>query len=187
MEVSPSLLVAIMFVTILSMGIANLLVGLSSLVDRRTNLKPFGVHTGWVVLLLLIYLNQFWNLFSIFEITSWQFLDFLLALSGPVILFFATSVILPQATNEDAGDMRAHYFNVSRQFFQYMALLQIWAAVTDLLLLQNLRPLTIVNGLFFVFFLALATNAKEKLHRTALGVAWTLFVVMMALQGAELI
>ena len=187
MEVSASLLVAIMFVTILGMGIANLLVGLASMVDRRTRLKPFGVHTGWVILLLLIYLNQFWNLLSIFAIEPWKFFDFLLAVSGPVVLFFAASVILPQAANEHAHDMRAHYFTISKQFFWFLALIQILAIAVHLLLLNNLRIMNAVHAVFLAFFLALGASQKERFHQAGLGIGWALFVIVSALQGAELI
>lgn len=185
MDVSSSLLVAIMFVTILGMGIANILTTLSSLVDRQTRLKTYGVHTGWIVLLLLIYLNLFWNLIDIFAIDVWKFRDFLFAICGPVVLFFATSVILPQATNENAADMKNHYYGVSRQFFQFMALLQLWSLGAEGILLGSLTTLNIFNGLVFLFFLVLAYSKEERVHRLGLGLSWLIFLIAIGLQGFE--
>ncbi|KPK15724.1 MAG: hypothetical protein AMK69_26845 [Nitrospira bacterium SG8_3] len=187
MEVSSSLLVAIMFVTILGMGIANVLVGLSSLVDRQTEMKPYGIHTGWIVLLLLIYFNQFWNLLDIFTIEEWRFRDFIFAVSGPVILFFATSVILPQVTNANAGDLKTHYFKISRQFFQLMALLQVWAIGVDVFLMGGLSLLNVFHVVLLIFFAVLASTKEERFHKTGLGVAWVMFLAASIVQGFEIV
>ena len=100
MEVSSSLLVAIMFVVILSMGVGNILTALASIVDRRSGIKTYGVHTAWVVLLLLIHFNLFWQMVDIFAVEDWEFLDFLVVISGPILLFFSSSVIISHSKEE---------------------------------------------------------------------------------------
>ena len=58
MELSSSLLVAIMFVVLLSIGIGNILMSLAAMVDRRSPLTASRMHISWIVLLLLIYQKE---------------------------------------------------------------------------------------------------------------------------------
>ena len=53
MELSRALLVAIMFVVLLSIGIGNILMSLAAMVDRRSPLTASRMHVSWIVLLLL--------------------------------------------------------------------------------------------------------------------------------------
>ena len=53
MEISSSLLVAIMFVVLITMGIGNILMSLASMVDRRSPLTASRLHLSWILLLLL--------------------------------------------------------------------------------------------------------------------------------------
>ena len=54
MDVSSSLLVAVMFVIILSMGIGHILVTAAAMVDRRVARHIDALHVNWMLLLLLI-------------------------------------------------------------------------------------------------------------------------------------
>ena len=68
MDNPTTLLVAIMYVTIISIGLSNLLMALSDLVGGRLKVKPDRVHTSWLLLLLFAYFNYFWQTTAILEI-----------------------------------------------------------------------------------------------------------------------
>ena len=59
MDNPTTLLVAIMYVTIVATGLVNLLMTLSDIVAARRKTDP--LHTGWIVILLLAYLGFFWE------------------------------------------------------------------------------------------------------------------------------
>ena len=46
MEISQSILVAMMFVMILSIGIASILMALASMINKRSDCKTYGIHTS---------------------------------------------------------------------------------------------------------------------------------------------
>lgn len=68
MEITNALLVAMMFVVLLTIGIGNIIMALAALVDRRTPIKPDAIHTSWVVLLLLVHFNLFWHVLDILTV-----------------------------------------------------------------------------------------------------------------------
>ena len=130
MEIKDSLLVAMMFIMILSIGIATVLGGLADTVRR-----PLGeIHwlpIVWMLLLLFYHLDLFWNSVLIMAAEEWRFTGFLYMILGPVLLFLATTLILSK-TNEDAPVASSqHYFEVSTYFFTVLALLMLWTTGAD--------------------------------------------------------
>ena len=186
-EITHSLLVAIMFIMILSIGIASLLVAMAAVIKGGAKCKRYGLHTSWMILLLLVNFNLFWQTLALFSIEDWMFLSFLYAIAGPVILLFAASLLIPEFSGEDSLDLRKHYFAINRQFYCLLALVQIWAVGVDFVLR---RGLTAGGGFDLVFMglvLALALSREPKLHGLVSGVIWLLFVVSVGLRGLGMI
>ena len=90
MEVSSSLLVAIMFVIILSMGIGHILVAAAAMVDRRVAQRIDVLHVNWTLLLLLVYFNFFWHTLDLLATEDWVFASFLYMMAGAILIYFAT-------------------------------------------------------------------------------------------------
>ena len=59
MDNPTTLLVAIMYVTIVATGLINVLMVLSEIVGGKRTTSS--IHTGWLVLLLVVYLSFFWE------------------------------------------------------------------------------------------------------------------------------
>jgi hypothetical protein len=112
MEITNSLLVTLMFVGILTIGIGTILDALAGVVNRRAGLRANRYQTNWMLLLLLIHLNMFWHVLKILD-QEWMFLGFLFVISGPIILYFTTRVLLPDPGDEHFSNPTAHYFSVA--------------------------------------------------------------------------
>ena len=187
MEITNALLVAMMFVVLLTIGIGNIIMALAVLVDRRTPVKPDAIHTSWVALLLLVYFNLFWHVLDILTVADWKFLEFLYIVAGALLLFFATHVLLPDASSPDTNDLRAYYFGISRQFFIFLALLQLWILGVDLMLRKGLTAASSFNAAALALAILLAASQRPKVHSLGTGTAWILFVAGMVAQGLGLI
>ncbi len=87
MDVTSSLLVAMMFVMVLSIGIGNILMGLSALLNQRSPREIDWLPTSWVLLLLLQHLHMFWHTITILKAEEWGFGGFLYVVTGPILLF----------------------------------------------------------------------------------------------------
>ena len=124
MDNPTTLLVAIMFVTIVVTGLVNILMFLSNLVAEES--KTDALHANWIALLLIFYLNFFWQTTLILEIQGWNFLSFVGFIIGPIILLFATNLLLaaPKAGEPTMPDR--HHFEFSGRFFFLLLLVQVW-------------------------------------------------------------
>jgi hypothetical protein len=179
MEISQSILVAIMFVMILSIGIASILMALAAIIDKHSKCKTYGVHTSWMILLLLAYFNLFWQ--------TTVFQDFLYVIAGPIIILFATNLLVPDPSSERSSDMQAHYFGISRQFFCLVALSQVWSAGTDLVLKRGFTAGSGFNVIIMGLALMLAISRVPKTHALGSGVIWLVFLVSIAVRGLGLV
>ena len=182
MEISNAVLVAIMFVVILSLGIGNLLMGLSVVIDRRSGCVIDRIHLGWVVLLLVIYLNFFWHTVEIMVLDEWSFGGFLYIVAGPILLFFSGAILTPRPPESDAAvDPFVHFQELSRPFFLLLAAVQAWVIGTDLLLVGHLTAASIFNALAAALALTLASTKREGAHAAGLIAGWLLFILASAI------
>lgn len=163
-EPSEGLMVAFIFILILSMGIGNILRGFADLVDRRIE---FGTHwspLSWLILALLIHLGLFWTTLEILKFEEWKFASFLYITTGPIILFLATGIILPKPTSEIAANPQEHYFQVSRLLFSLLALLMIWSIGGDFILERGFKVSSLWNLSTLPILLLLCVSRKASIH-----------------------
>lgn len=186
MDITNALLVAMMFIVLLTIGISNIVVALASLLDKRSPVKPDGYHTNWVVMLLLLHLNLFWHVLDILNVESWVFPEFLYVVLGAILIFFATHILLPDASS-DATDLRTHYFDVRRQFFSLLALLMVWNVGVDFLLGNGWTSASTLNLAGLVIFAVMALTSRPRVHAIGMGIAWLFFVVALGAQGTGVV
>ena len=176
-----TLLVALMFVTILCMGLGNILMVLADLFNHATISRRAGIHAGWMVLLLIVHFNLFWHTKSILEAENWRFGDFLLAIAGPVLLFFASSVLLTPPSEEEQEDLKAFWLEIARRFFLMFAAVQGWILVVDFAIVGQLSSGDALNLALGVLALFLATSRSLKVHLIGLCVAWGIGLISAAM------
>jgi hypothetical protein len=183
MEISNTLLAAMMFVMILSMGIMNIIAWLAGIADQRSENKISWILISWLVLLLIAQLNMFWHTLDILSIEDLKFGGFLYIIVGPILVFFATSVMLPGASQDESNGMRGHYFGVSRRFFAILALLQVWDIGVDTVLGKGFSVADIFSVAILALALALTSSQHARLHTIGTAVAWLIFLAALSLRG----
>ncbi len=177
-----TLLVALMFVTILSMGIGNILMSLADNFNRATASRRDRTHISWIVLVLMIHFNLFWHTKSILAVDDWQFGGFLLAMAGPVLMFFATSILLTNPPEDDGIDLTAFFMKLGRPFFWILALLQMWVVGVGVSLTGSFVATDGVNILFFVLAIFLALKTSRRYWVAGLWFAWGLSLASLVIQ-----
>ena len=100
MNISYTLIVALMFITILSFGIANLLSSMAEILNNKKNTKVTIVHLNWIVILLILHFNMAWAAVLLATVKSWPYGTFLFIVLGPILAFFTASIIAPCATDD---------------------------------------------------------------------------------------
>lgn len=183
MDNPTTLLTAIMFVTILGMAIGNLLVVLAEVAGGLRKPAPERIHLSWIVFLLLALLGLFWKTTLLLDVEDWVFLDFLYMILGPILMFFAASVVGVPAPDGGSLSEHAHYFGLSGRFFAMLAFCQAWAVGVDFRY-QGVEAVTVINGAIGLLFVLLAFSRSLQLHVAGAVIAWLAFAGLLGLQAA---
>ncbi len=187
MEVSGSLLVAMMYVMVLSIGIGNILMGLSSLIHRHTFREVDWLPTSWLLLLLLFHMNLFWHTLAILDVEEWGFGGFLYVVSGPTLLLLATSLLLADPALAEPGEPRLHYFRVAARFFPILAILMLWLIGVDFVLGVGFTGDDVWNVLSLLLFLFLSRTQEFHVHTVATAATWVLSVSLMTFRSLGIV
>ncbi|MFQ5650444.1 MAG: hypothetical protein ACE5IY_10930, partial [bacterium] len=99
--------VAVFFLIIIGLGVAQLLQGIGQLLKYRQRINIYWVHLVWLVVLLMLYLGLWFNALSQQERT-YDFFLFLLDFSWMAMLYLLTLVIFPDFPAEGVVDLRRH-------------------------------------------------------------------------------
>jgi len=134
------LIVALMFATIVTMAVVNLLSLFAERLKATGGVLADVGETLWLILVMLISLSMFWQCIDILNIEDWSFTEFLFIVLGASILFFSTTSI-PKFKISD-GEIKR--LKENRVFFYLMASFQAWLLLLDATL--GAAPV------FFIFF-----------------------------------
>lgn len=176
-----TLLVALMFVTILSMGIGNILVGLADIFNHTTASRQDRVHIAWIVLLLIVHLNMFWHTKALLEVEGWQFPGFLMTIAGPALMFFATSILLTPPPDDEA-DLVSFFVGLGRRFFLMFAVLQAWIVLVSYTMTGTVQINDYFNIALMVLAIVLGLNASPRVQTAGIWTAWFLGLASIAVK-----
>ena len=181
MELSNTMLVSIMFVTILSIGIGNILMSIAEFVRPGKFVRSNTTLVVWQVLLLLFHFELFWQSKVLLEIDDIEFEQFILTIAGPILILMATNIILSLAQLESRTDEDMLLYG--RRFFALYALLQVWMVATDYLLGDGYDPTHILNYLIIALVVALLP-VRSSLAKGLLSWSAMLIVAVFVLARA---
>ena len=169
-----------MISVLIALAVAQLLISTGRLAQSQGRVVHYLPHTLWNVSIFLIAFLHWWSLWD-FRDLAWNSAMFFYSLMGPLLLFFAVTLLSPNPRmDEEVIDLKAHYLRVRVLF-----LLVFLAALTFLALdgpmfgtepfFNNLRA---TQGL-----LALCAIAALSTERTAVQAVCAAIVVVMLLYG----
>lgn len=188
MDISYTLIVALMFITILSFGFANILSSIAEIVNKQNNISVSKVHLTWILLLLIVHFNLAWQAVLISTYESWSYHTFLFIELGPILAFLTTRILAPSESEDTkAIALESKYIYLSGQFFLIFALIQVWAVGSDLILGLGLTGSSLFNGLLFILALILMKVKNHRFHAYSSAIAWTLYLTAILLRHIDII
>jgi len=122
---------------------------------------------------------MFWHTLAILKAEEWGFGGFLYVVTGPILLFLATSLLLADPVYAGPSDAQEHYFRVARRFFSILAVLMLWMIGVDFVLGSGFTAAGLWNAGLVVLFLFLANSQAVRLHVTSTGVTWVLLLSLL--------
>jgi hypothetical protein len=188
MGISYSFIIAMMFITILSFGFANILSFLAEILNKKNNITVSNVHLNWILLLLIIHFNLTWQAILLTSRTTWAFDSFIFIEIGPILAFFATRILAPSEEKSKDSDIHIqNYLGISKQFFIIFALIQIWGIGIDFVFERGFTGSSVLNILLLALALLFMNIKNYKNHIYGVAMAWVLILGGILLRGFEII
>ena len=72
---------------VLGLGITHLLMGFGRWVEGRSEFHAFGPSLAWAGFLLVVHIETWWTMFGYTQHREWTFLEFVVVLLQPMVLF----------------------------------------------------------------------------------------------------
>ena len=174
---------AVMFAVLMGMGVVRLITAFGEMIKQYERVRPYWLHGAWLVLLLLIYFHLWWSFWDIRLATNWNYLTYLFLLIGPVVLFTASNLLIPDLSEASQLDSRRFYYAIHRRFFITMAVAFVWGMLVYPVMFGQVDPILEWLLLFLAVVLILAATKNEAVHAVLTVVAWLLFAIYVASYG----
>ena len=181
MDNPTTLIVAIMYVTIISIGLSNLLMALSELVGGSKPL-PDRVHRSWMLLMLLAYFSYYWQTTAILDFENWQFLTFIAFLAGPVCLLFSVNLLIGLPDGNEANSAAVYLYNNNR-FFLLLGLFNVWIVGLDHFT-GALDKNTLATIAMALLCFVLMISKSYAVHKVGTILAWLIVISSVGLYAS---
>jgi hypothetical protein len=184
MDNPATLLVAIMFVTILAIGIGNVLMTCAEIAGGLRRPTPERLQLSWIFLILFALLSLFWETKELLGVEQWLFVEFLYVIAGPMVLLFAASVITAPAQDQQSSGSHSHYLELSGRFFVMLALHEAWILGIDFWY-DSFNMVSIINAMMLLLFLLLAVSKNLRIHVAGASLIWAGYIVALFLRTLQ--
>ena len=184
MEISYTLVVALMYVTILSFGLASLLTSLAQIIRRDNNIRVSPAHLNWLLILLLIHFNMVWHAVLFTNIETWSYHEFILVVLGPALAFFSANILAPEPSAAVSYEsLTENYFSVIQQLLILFGAIQVWAILSDFILERGATGSAIFNIILLIVAIFLYKSRSNKTHVVSLYFIWAIYISSITLRS----
>lgn len=168
---------------ILGLAVTQILQGFRGLMLSRARVRLYWPTLTWAGLLLVIFVQSWWAMFSLRSQTDWSFAGFAVVILHTTCLYMLAGLIFPDFRDDKPVDLRENYYAHNRWFFG-IAVLTTLASLSKDLVLGGALPDT-TNVIFHVIFMLTALigalTRREWYHKTVAIVISLLFALYIAL------
>ena len=173
---------------VLGLGLSHVMATAAQLVRFRSAVSFYTPTLLWLALLFFLHVQIWWAVFELRDVPEWTFLNFVLVLSIPAVVYLISVLLAPDFDREARIDLRASYFAHRRWFFGLFALLPVLSLAQEYAISGHIQLDS--DPIFRLGFLALAmvglSSARERLHRTLAVATIVVFAAYVGLLFVEL-
>jgi hypothetical protein len=158
----------VMVSLIVGLGLTQVLRGVGRIVRSS---RRFSVVTLWAVFLFLLYIQMWWSLWDLRDLSDWTQFSFVYVIGIPCSLFATTELLLPQLTAPDI-DWREHFFSVRPWllgvFAVFLLLSHSWSYVLGDLPLTH--PYRLAQAFQYLPLAVGLASTRPKVHLTVVSI-----------------
>lgn len=189
MEMTPSIF---MFIVALAavvngLGIVRIVGGLGEFIRKRESLNVtyYWIHSALVLFQLLVHVLLWWSFIGLREVDSINFLQYVFLLIGPVVLFLATSLLIPDFA-DDTVDLRAAYWRSSKSYFTILMVFWPWVISIWPVFGFPLAPTWKFAACWMAMMAIMRFTGNEKVHGVLVGAVWLLTIAFIGMYAMQL-
>ena len=162
---------------VLGLGITRLLMGFGRWLEARSEFHAFGPSLAWAGFLLVVDIETWWTMFGYTHHREWTFLEFVIVLLQPMVLFLMTLLVFP-SSDLPRQDLKENFLHQRPWFFGLLIILLAVSILKDLVL--NGRFPGAMNLVFHgIFFVAAILGMALKHERGHRPLAYSVLVVFV--------
>ncbi len=169
------------------LGIVRLLASFAEYLRQQGKLEivPYWVFNLWIFFQFMMHVVLWWSLWNARVAETFTFLHYLYLLSGPVLLYLGTSLLVPDVEDHNI-DLRKHFYVVRASYFTIAAMLWLWAIFLFPVLTGRFAPTAPFLASFLAISVMLRFTANPKIHAALVIASWFLLIIIMANFGMRL-
>jgi len=162
------------------LGIVRWLTALAEYVRKRASVQVTGrrIFLIFAAFQFLLHVLLWWSLWGIRAVDSFDFLDYLYLLTGPVVLFLGSSLLVPDA-NSDNVDLGDHFSNVRKPYAITLAAAWLWTLLLWPVFSGVVPPSAPFHAAFLVLAIALRFTSNPRALTTIGLLNWVALVVFV--------
>lgn len=119
---------------ILGLGVAQILTGIADLVHQSDRVKVYWPHIIWILLVLILHVQEWYITFELRSFRAWRLPVFLFVLLYPIVLFITARLLFPFGLSDSTVDLKEFYYKNYRKIFLFGSLLALLSIIDNLII-----------------------------------------------------
>jgi hypothetical protein len=177
--------VVVLISIVLGLGIAQVLTGIADLVHQSKRVTLYWPHLLWIVIILLLHVQDWWVTFDLRNHEPWRLPTFLLVMTYPVTLFILARLLFPFGISEGAINLKEFYLDNYRKIFVFASGLPILSMIDALVVrsgdMSEQLPKIGLTA-FLIFMCVRKKPSPEWIHQLIALVLFAILVVTIIIE-----
>jgi len=166
------------------LGISRLVQGVTAMIQVRSNLRFYWMHTAWIMIIFMAHIVSWFALMRFATGAHWTVFNAMLALFMPIVLYVVSDLVVPPLGDGQHTDLREYFFHNCRWFAGLMiGFVALGVAVQ--LAVEHQADLSGGAVLRAIAFVTLAVGVSSR--RPAVQATVALAMLAIGTAGAALI
>lgn len=144
---------------ILGLGVTQILTGIADLVHQSDRVKVYWPHVVWILLVLVLHVQEWYITFQLRTFNAWRLPVFLFVLLYPVVLFITARLLFPFGLSEETVDLKQFYYKNYRKIFLFGAILAL-ISILDNIIMRPYLPEDLIGPSLVLVLLSLLAIFK---------------------------
>jgi hypothetical protein len=166
------------------LGISRLVQGVTAMIQARSNLRFYWMHTAWIVIVFMAHIVSWFALMRFATGAHWTVFNAMLTLFIPIVLYVVSDLVVPPLDGGRRTDLREYFFHNSRWLAGLMLGFIVCGGAAQIAVEHHVE----MSGAGLLRILAIVTLvAGVSSRRPAVQATQTLILLAIGAAGAALV